>query len=358
MSVDLAAEGPSRTDARQSPLRAHAPSPVQWWAVLGAVFAAVQIYAFVTWFTRGDAHATTTGADPLLTATKVWAVTLQAVMILGAVVAVVWVTRKSLRERRLAFDAVLVIAWMSVYWLDPAANYVRPIYLYNSFLVNLGSWVNGIPGWSSPNVERLPEPFLFIGLSYIAFGMMMTLFTCGAMRLAKARWPGLGPVGLVAVAFVAMFAVDFGAELLFVRTQMYAYSGVVRAWSVWGGETYQFPLYESFFSAILFTAVGALRYFRDDKGRSVVERGVEQVRASTSVRATLRVLAAVGFVNLTLMLAYFVPMNVIALHVDETPEYPSYMLNGICGEGSQFACPGPNVPIPLRGSGVGVAPAT
>ncbi len=327
------------------------------WAFLGGALVLLELYVYGAWIARGEATPTRTGLDPVPTATKTAAIVLQTVLVVGAIAILVWVVRKCLRERRLVFDAVLLIAWAGLFWQDPLINWVRPLFFYNSYLANLGVWVLNIPGWNSPNANFLPEPLLLIGCFYLAFGMFMTIVTCNVIRLAKRRWPSFGIVRLIAVAFVFMFVCDFIAELIFVRTELYAYPGAIRALSLWGGERFQFPLYEPFFVAPVLTAMGAVRYMRDDRGRTVVDRGIDNLRVSSRRKTGLRILAFIGFVNFVSLLTYAVPMNIIGFHIDETPAgYPTYLRNDLCGEGTPWACPGPDVPIPLRDSDVAVPP--
>src|SRR5437667_171266 len=68
------------------------------------------------------------------------------------------------------------------------------------------------------------------------------------------------------------------------------------------GKTYQFPLYEPFIFGLTWMAPGALRYFRDDKGRSVVERGIDESKISRRRANGLRLLAVIGFLNLVYLL--------------------------------------------------------
>ncbi|MGH9035293.1 MAG: spirocyclase AveC family protein, partial [Acidimicrobiia bacterium] len=234
------------------------PAPVKLWATLGAVAVVVQAWAYIAWFATGEATPTPTGVDPVPTATKVWAWTLQIVMVVGAVAIVGWAVRKCLRERRLVFDGILVIVWVLQFVWDPVINYLRPLFFYNSYLINLGVWVNHIPGWSSPNANLLPEPLVFIGGFYLAFGMGVTVFVSGIMRVAKRRWPQFGLVRLVAIAFTAIFVADFISEVVFVRAGLYAYPGAIRELTLWAGHTYQFPIYEPFFVAPNLTALATL----------------------------------------------------------------------------------------------------
>jgi hypothetical protein len=340
------------TPTRSSPAPATAPlegrkaRPVVGWAVVGALFAALQIYIYTSWIASGDATTTPTGPDPLTGATEIWLNGFQILSVVAAVVIVVIVVRQSLRERRMSFDAMLVTAWVCVYWQDPIINYIRTGFFYNSHFFNVGSWTEHIPGWISPNGTLLPEPIAFVGSLYFWLGPGASLLTFWVMRRAKRRWPRLGNVGLVATAWIVMVALDLLCELIWVRTELYAYSGTIHGLSFWGGEKYQFPIYESVLWPMMWTAMGALKYFRDDKGRSVVERGVDRVRA-VRWRTPLRLLAIIGFANVA-MLTYNIAFQAFVLHNDKQPAgYPSYLVNGMCGEGTKYACNGPEIPIPL-----------
>lgn len=320
--------------------------PIVFWAVVGAGFVVLAIYIFTSWILSDDFQRIETGADELGSVTKFWVDFFQILSLVAAAAIVVICVRQCLRERRITFDTMLVIAWISVYWQDPIINYIRTGFFYNSEFINFGSWTEHIPGWMSPNGALLPEPIAFVGALYVWLGPAASLLTYWVMRRAKARWPRLGNVGLVVTAWLVMVALDLFCELIWVRTEMYAYSGTVHGLSIWGGEKYQFPIYESVLWPMMWTAMGALKYFRDDKGHTVVERGVERVRA-VRWRTPLRVLAIIGFANVA-MLTYNIAFQSFVLHNDKTPSgYPTYLRNGMCGEGTKYACNGPEIPIPL-----------
>jgi hypothetical protein len=68
----------------------------------------------------------------------------------------------------------------------------------------------------------------------------------------------------------------------------------------------------------------------------------------------LRFLALVGFCNLSYFFIYMMPYNWMALQADTMPKYPSYMRVNICGQGTPYACPSREVPIPsLRSLAIG-----
>jgi hypothetical protein len=343
MAVEVPVSAGTRPD---EPRDARRRPPVLGWAAVGALFCALEIVVLVAWLTSDSATPSPGGLDPLPSSTHAWLLVFQTLSVALGVVAVIYAVHTSRRERRLSFDAMLLIAWLSVWWQDPLLNYLRPQAFYNAHMVDLGSWSEQIPGWILPNGSNFPEPFTF-SLGVYFWMVFCTMLCATAMRTAKRLRPDLGAVGVFLCGFAAMIVLDLVLELTFIRTGVYAYPGVVRSLSIWGGETYQFPLYESFFWPAFWAAGGALRYFRDDKGRSVVERGVEELRVGKRARVALSVLAICGFFNVGYLVIYNVPMNWISLHVDTTPRYPSYLSAGICGPGTGYDCAGPRVPVPL-----------
>jgi hypothetical protein len=339
---------PAAAEPRVDELTERRATPVKWWAVAGAGFVGLQIYVYTAWIVSGDAQRVHTGADDVPWATEAWAIAHQILIPLGAVIFLAWIVRGCIRERRLTFDALFVLAWVACFWQDPILNYTRPQFFYNSVMWNFGSWTEHIPGWISPRGRLLPEPILFTGVIYVLVTPMLSIISCWVMRAAKRRWPHLGAFGVVAFAYVSMVVFEGVLEVAWVRTGLMAFSGTIHDLSFFGGERYQFPIYESLIWGAMLTAMGALRYFRDDKGRSIAERGIDRVKASARSKTAMRALALIGFANLAMLGIYNIPMQWVSLHVDQTPAgYPSYMTNGICGDGTPDPCPGPTVPVPL-----------
>lgn len=338
------AEAPSVTEARERWLRNEARRPVLWWAAIGVAFLAVAFYAFVGWFVSGDAFTTPTGPDPVPSATRIWAWLFQCCSLAGIVVVGIYCWRRSKREGELTFDALLVIGCVSMYWQDPGLNFLRPLFLYNSYLANLGAWTPHVPGWISPYSRNLPEPLLLIGGAYVWWPLVFAILYCAIARRAHRRWPNMNRLGVFLVGLAAMAVFDVVLEILFVRTELMAYQGTVRSLSLWGGRPYQFPLYESLFIGSVLAFFGTLRHDRDDQGRPHILRGIDRVHASARGRTCLSVLAFVGVTNVAL-LAYNVAFNWVGLYADQAPAYPSYLRNSMCGEGTNYPCPGKDVPV-------------
>jgi hypothetical protein len=321
-------------------------------AALGVVFLGITVYVFAAWIISGDATPTKPGPDPIPGYVKAFAWIYQASGVILLVACVIYIVRKSRREGQLTFDGMIFFAWATAMWLDPATNnFIRPNLLYNSYLINFGSWAPHIPGWLSPNANLLPEPIVaYIGL-YGVPGVLVAMLGCFGMRLGRRRWPHMGKVGVFLVGMAVVGVFDLLLELFLIRTQMWSYPLAIRELSVWGGTRFQFPVYESFLFGACWTATAGLRYFRDDRGRSVVERGASADHPNKTRSTLMRLLAVTGFVHLTYLI-YSILFSWAAVYGGPYPEgYPSWMLNGMCGPGTEYVCQGPHEPIPVPGSG-------
>jgi hypothetical protein len=177
------------------------------------------------------------------------------------------------------------------------------------------------------------------------------------MGKVKQRWPNITRVRLVLACFAYLVVFDLVCELAWMRTGFYAYPGTVDWLTLWHGHYYQFPIYESAMFGGILTVWACVRYFRNDRGETWAERGVDRVRTTPRRLTAIRTLALVGMFNL-IYIVFNIGYVWIAAHQTGWPDdivNRSY-LNGLCGPGTQYACPDPGVPIPLPNS-VHVGPA-
>lgn len=352
MAVDverIRAEGPELRSAPDA--AAGKPRPVLYWAVIGAAMIAFQVFVLGKWVSGPNLKQTPTGPDEISSGSQALFTAFQIVIPIAAVLCIYfWVVRPWRREGRLTTDGMLALSGGMLFFWDMCMNYTSVTLLYNSHLVNLGAWANGSwPGWTSPNANLLPEP-LFVSLpGYTALVFAQVVFILWVLRKIKARRPSLGFLGTIGVMIGGLFVTDTIIEALLLRSEVYAYPGGIREITLFAGSTYQLPLSESFlFGGLGLGAVAALSYFRDDKGRTVVERGLEDVRAGAKAKQGLKFLAIFGAVHLAFLVLYMIPNQWLATHSDPFPEgYKSYMINDMCASGADGeTCPGPGVPMP------------
>lgn len=331
------------------PIEGGRTEPIYIWSTIGIICFLLQIYIYGSWIMSDEFVPTNPGPDVMPGYTAFLAVFFQFSNVLLALGVLAYALRTCQREGRVTIALLFVLAWLTAIWVDPMANYFRLVYVYNSHMINFGSWVNFIPGWVMPNGNLIPEPLVFLAGAYMSIIPLQCWFMAWTMRKAKAYWPGISTLGLVGVCFIGGFTTDLIIEGAWVRMGLYVFSGTVHAWSLFGGEWYQFPLYNSIFWGGVLTMATCLWYFRNDKGQSFVEVGSENI-SSPIRRNFLRFAAIAAVFNISYVL-YAICMGIVSFQMDTTPELPSYLTNGICGEGTSYPCPGPDVHVPLPESG-------
>jgi hypothetical protein len=332
--------------------------PVTFWAPIGVAFVLLEAYVLVAWVAKGQFKPTPPGPTPVPTYMKVVAAGWQWGG-LAAFAAFVWfvMIRPWRRERRITLDGLFCIVFFLIYWQDPISNYFQTWFTYNSYFANFGSWASNLPGFVAPHGNRLAEPYLWDWPIYVYLAFGFTLIACAVMRHAKARWPRMGKFGLVAICFAFCFGVDVVLEPLLMLLGIYSYPGSIPWLTIFHGHYYQYPVTEGIFWGGAWCAWACIRYFKDDKGRTLVERGVDDLRVSDKKRTVLRFLALVAVCNL-IFAGYNLGSAVLGMMGGAWPKdvtSRSYFTDGLCGPGTQYACGGPAVPIP-RGNSAHVDP--
>jgi len=326
------------------------PRLVVWLAAVGAFWAAYQLYGYWGWVNSPAFAPVPVGSDPVPSWMLPLIQGLQYGTVVIAVLVLAFLWRTCKREGRLSLEAMLALTGASILWQEAVYNWSRTNFLYNGYFFNMGNWTTQLPGWLNPTAHLNPVPLVFIGLSYVCNPVISAVVVSLCLNRMKARWPGMTVLQMVLVGFLLCALMDTLMELCFLRTQLYAYPNTIHALSLWGGKTYQFPLYEALTWPAVMTCWAMVYHFRDDRGHSFLDRGLDRVK-SLRWHPLLRTLALIGFINSAYMVHNTFSMF-FSFHTDATPAgYPSWLLTGQCGRGTDYECPGPNVPIPLPGSG-------
>lgn len=329
--------------------------PVKLWAALGVAFTLTSVTLFTVWILSGP-ERTPPGPSTIPTWMR-WSLDIQIAIGWVAAVGVVWffLIKPWRRQRRLTTDGMLIIGFVIAYWQDTIVNSLQPWSLYNTRIQNWGSWNNFMPGWSTPHGERVAEPAIWAVPTYIWGLFGVTVFASFMMRKFKQRWPQVTNLQLVLMLFAFMVIVDLVVEVLWIRSGIYVYNGVpTPKWlTLFDGKWYQFPLSEPIILGATMTGWGCLRYFRDDKGNTIVERGIEEMKCSTKAKQRYRLFALTAGVHLVVLFGYSFPMAFLGLHIRDWPDdivQRSYFTNTLCGPGTDYACPSQHLPIPHRKS--------
>lgn len=325
--------------------------PIVWWAAAGIAVLAFQVFVLARWVFGPHFVPTDPGPDKLPQwQTAIFTVLQVGVPIAAVVLLYAWIIRPWRRHGRLNTDAMIALSASTVFFWDMSMSYTSVSLFYNSHLLNRGAWANGSwPTWTSPNANKLPEPILIVPPAYTALVFSQVIVILWLLRKVKARWPRLGIAGTIATIIVGLTITDTIVEGLVLRTGAYAYPGGIRAISLFAGETYQIPLSETvLFGGFGLGAIACLSYFRNDKGQTVVERGIDQLKFGVKGKQTVKFFAIYGAIHVAFLVLYMVPQQWFATHSDPFPTgYPSYMVNDMCAAGLDgHTCPGPGVPMP------------
>ena len=315
---------------------------------MGALFLVAETYAVTGWIISGNATRTPVGPTPVPGFMKavidVWQIGAPPLL---CVFVYYFLIRPWRREGRITSDGLFTLAFATVFWQDTLANWIGIYITYNSYWFNYGNWVNSLPGWVAPNVNQIGEPVIGV-FPYYVFGIFgRVILVNWLMRKAQARWQ-LTPLKLVLWStglFIAFFAVF---EPFMLRLGLYSYPSAIKGLTFNYGKYYQFPIYEALFWGTVNAAWACLRYFKDDKGHTLAERGVDDVQTSARAKTGLRFLALAGVCNAAFFFLYNVPLQFFVANGGPWPEdivTRSYFTQGLCGEGTTYHCPGPAIPL-------------
>jgi hypothetical protein len=352
--VVSAAASRSRTDIPSAvALEPKRSQPIKVWAFFGAALLLVQIVVWARWIAN-DAETTPSGPSDPPHLMKVILNTWQIAGIFAMVFTFYWfLIRPWRRERKITTDGLLTLVFAGMYFQDPILNYFQNWCTYNSYLLNFGSWTEQIPGWVSANASNFAEPVAFVGPTYVYACLGATMFICWVMRKAKERRPNITTMGLVLVALGTGLITDFVLELAWMRAGLYTYPGAIKSLTLFHGHYYQFPIYEALMFGSTLAAWACLRYFKDDKGQTLAERGLEHLKVGARQKVAYRFFAIFAAMSALFFVTYNLPAMFWGMHAEEWPEdiqKRSYFTNYICGDGTPYACSSPGVPVPRENS--------
>ena len=326
--------------------------PVRWWAALGAFCLVIQFYAYARWVFGPYFRRVSSGPDEIPLGMRIVTHSLEA-LAMGLMVFGLYryVVKPLYRDHRLSPIGLMWACAPTIYWLDWSTNWIVPVGNWSgATFFNMGSWYCYLPGWVSPggcNVAELNSFGFPVVIAWLGLGSM---FMCWVLRKVKQRRPQTSRAGLVGAAICTAFVLDILLECLLIRSGVYTYSASLPGLSLFAGHYYQFPIFEAFLMAPMWGLMGASMYFIDDKGQTWVERGLDKMKLNRRTNGVMRYLAFTGFLNL-LMICYTLGWIFFTIQpgyqwTRDTVGKRSYLINGICGPGTDHACLDHNSPIP------------
>lgn len=328
--------------------------PIKFWAVAGVAQLTLVAWCVIGWATSGQMEPTDPGPDTMsgLQSGAMW------VLQIGSPVATMWCVWRFLwvpwrRENRLSNDGMLLLGCCAVAIPhDVMLTYASPSFSYNSHYLDAGSWMSQVPGVLTPNAHNIPEPLVVVLPAYGWCVFLAAVLGCWLMRTIRGHRSQTSNVGLIGITLAFFLSLDTLFESALVHLHVYAYTGSIGSLTLWEGTDHQLPLYEPLFWAAFWTSLAALRFFRDDRGLTLAERGVSDLKLSPGKETALRQLALIGAGATAITVFYNLPWALTAAHNDQFPQrLPSYLLNGICSPDPAAAtnalpaCPNRTTPV-------------
>jgi len=327
--------------------------PVVVFAALGGVLALVEIAVLARWISGPQFERVPVGESPM----EGWrSVTLRIFEIgftVGALLALyLLLVRPWLRERRVTFDGLLAVCALLVSIYDPMSGYWHQWFTYNAFFFNRGSAVTSVPGWHSfaePG-EQIAWPIFLIPGEYVVSFVLLALLGTQIMKVMHSRWRDLSGIAWIAPAvtflILGLMSVLFEGFML-IPLAIYQMSGIA-PFEFMGNHN---AAKNIVFFALAFTAAAVVRYYRNDRGQTFIERGAETTTPGRAIG--LRFLAVYAFMHLVMFVGYHIPVGIWSAMESDAPWMDSmientWMNNGICGAGTPRLCPGQDAPLPAH----------
>lgn len=340
---------PAYQDSPPKPISRDSGGHYKFWALIGIVLLVIESYTWISWIT-GPYFTPTIPTEPMtgIPVIMMWIYQIAGplLMILGTWY---WIIKPWRQHGQLTTDGMLAISASMIVFYDPTFNYTSTSLFYNSHYINFGAWTTSIPGWMSPKGHLIPEPLLVSIPGYLIAVFGQAVFVLWILRKYKARNPNASAFTMAVLIIASLFIVDTVLEILLIQSRVYMYPGAIHALTLWPGEWYQFPLTEGlFFGGFGIGITALLMYFKDDKGETFADRGLERTKYKKWQKQTIKFLSLFGCAHLGFLILYTVPSAFVALHSDTFPkERPAYFENGMCVYGMDGnQCPGPGVMMP------------
>ena len=340
-----------RSPRAEAPAEAKTTQPVVYWAFLGGVMVLAIAYILIRWITGPYFKAVPGGVTKL---PEFQEVSLQIIQWGGAAIAVgciYWfLIRPWRRNGAPTSEGLLAVCYGLLYIQDPVSIGGGYWFTYNSTMWNRGSWVPYLPLFNNPDGRpghMLAEPVFGMGSGYVYFWIALVAISLWSFKFVKNRFPRLGLPGALFAASLAPALGDVVLEgFIWMKTGFYAYPGAPGP-HLFPGQASAYPLLEGFLIGFLISPYAVLRYYKDDKGYTVVERGVDKLKVGRNVKVLLRFLALVAVSQGIYFFCYNIWAYQIGVHQQAWPaavQQRSYFLNGVCGSGTGKLCPAASMP--------------
>ncbi|KAK6532109.1 hypothetical protein TWF694_003271 [Orbilia ellipsospora] len=236
------------------------------------------------------------------------------------------------RRENIWLNSRLMLGGVFCMFTDSYLNAYDYVFAWNSNAVNFGSWAKFMP-FGDPNASSR------YGIGVLWVIPVYMYFCCGSMILGgkvfdfiRKMNPRANTLGLLTILCIwgFQFCLDFVIQIATLRyTSAYAFAKTYKPLTLFAGDRYQYPIYNSISVACLttaFTYLGLIHRMELGARISLVERGYSEW--PQTFHSTVRTLAIVGFCVLNTLLCFTIPLTMLGIFGDSIADLPSYMMPG------------------------------
>ena len=328
----------------------------QYLAVAGTPILILEAWTLITWLADGP-HQLTDYRRPGHPVDWWGARTFEVI----AVIMSFFIIRRLIRgcraqHRFLTFEVMFCLCGASIIWATTNVNFFVPMFTYNAYFLNVNDPCGHIPVIVNPDCGRMPSPILF-GWLWETFGLLVSALALGwVVNRVKRRRPSLS-TARVWVILIGGSALIVGVlePLVIIPLHLWTYPGAPASIHI-GGAAWRYPILTELPSFTCWLALtAALWYFSDDRGRTIVERGLDCY--GPVKRRIVTLLSLYCLVQLISWGPSVAPDWAMGFFQDKWAKLPPELNNGLCNQPGVAAhtrygpCPGsPGFRLPLPGS--------
>jgi len=195
----------------------------------------------------------------------------------------------------------------------------------------------------------MAEPLLMIPVGYTVGVVWFMFLTVAMMKWMRRRYPNLSNFSMILISASTVSLFECVIECAWIRTGFYGYRAAIPQLTLFDGQLYQFPIYEFVLAAALWAAGASFLYFKNDKGQTWAERGLERLTIGQKTSTMVRFCAVTAICTLIYLGSWMLPHAAISLWSQEWPreaQERSYFTNHICGPETDHSCGSPWLPLP------------
>ncbi|KAF3916604.1 hypothetical protein ABW20_dc0103582 [Dactylellina cionopaga] len=323
--------------------------PVTAFALFGLAWSLISIRVSVLWFLSSEFQPAPIHPPDELTPTEYIVLNLFQVQscILGCAMVFFFVlapwsanhaSNASRRQRKgsvsvkdnIWLNARLMLGGTFCMFTDSYLNTYEYLFAWNANAVNFGSWAKFMPFGG----ERVSSRY---GVGVIWVIPVYMYFCCGSRiigdKLAKYlrnKSPTISKTETILAIWIFQFWLDFAMQIATLRlTGAYAFAKTYRPLTIFAGDRYQYPIYNSICVASLTTTFSFISLeTRQELSELITPIEAGYSRWRQGLRGVVRTFAVVGFCVLTMLVCFTIPLTLLGIIGDSYAELPSYMKPG------------------------------